>query len=138
MVRIELTVVATASLAWSIICRSSSSGRKRFFLIRGFALLRLCGERGLPLSPHPYPPCVRFATHGMPSRRAKGSSCRAGGLLRFCQRQNIEADSNPSRNARRCIAKSKILMQNLRLDGFEPSTLSLKVRCSTTELKSRK
>jgi hypothetical protein len=27
--------------------------------------------------------------------------------------------------------------KSLRLDGFEPSTLSLKVRCSTTELKSR-
>ncbi len=26
----------------------------------------------------------------------------------------------------------------LRLDGFEPSTLSLKGRCSTTELKSHK
>lgn len=32
------------------------------------------------------------------------------------------------------LCKAKAI---LRLDGFEPSTLSLKVRCSTTELKSR-
>ncbi len=31
-----------------------------------------------------------------------------------------------------------VLDKNLRLDGFEPSTLSLKVRCSTAELKSQK
>lgn len=33
-------------------------------------------------------------------------------------------------------AQVSIFETKLRLDGFEPSTLSLKVRCSTAELKS--
>ena len=56
----------------------------------------------------------------------------------FARRKNIALNSNPSRKPNCWPAKSKIFQGKiLRLDGFEPSTLSLKVRCSTTELKSR-
>ncbi len=113
--------------------------KKKAFAFAKASLNKFTGEGQSP-SPDP-PSCMRALRRAWDALTHELRSFLPG--RRFAA-GSTAASFESIRDTRRCVAqvsKKKAFAfakASLRLDGFEPSTLSLKVRCSTTELKSRK